>query len=105
MTDLISLQKASGSFEIANEGWAGSVLEEYLGNDKEVEMTCPVGIAMHLWITALSMKIFEMKMGDKKDLWALVLRKSKIFLEGELKNEKEKYDALMEHAEKYVERK
>ena len=102
MTDLISLQKSNGSFEITNEGWAGSVLEEYLGNYKEVEMTCPVGIGLYLWITALSMKIFEVKMGDKKELWLLVLRKSEIFLEGELKNEKEKYDVLIEHAEKYV---
>ena len=102
MTDLISLQKSNGSFEITNEGWAGSVLEEYLGHYKEVEMTCPVGIAMYLWITALSMKIFEVKMGDKKELWVLVQRKSKIFLSGELKNEKEKYEVLIEHSKKYI---
>ena len=102
MTDLIRLQKSNGSFEITNKGWTGSVLEEYLGHYKEVEMTCPGGFAMYLWITALSMKTLEVKMGDKKELWVLVHQKSKIFLEKELKNEKEKYEALIEHAEKYI---
>ena len=81
MTDLISLQKSNGSFEITNDGWTGSVVEKYLGNYNEVEKTCPVGIAMYVWITALSMKILEVKMGDKEEIWVLVHQKSKTFRE------------------------
>ena len=57
---------------------------------------------MNLWITALSMKILEIKMSDKKDLWNLVVQKSEKFLKEQLKKEKRNYKELIDLAVKYV---
>ena len=43
-----------------------------LGAYTDVKFGCPKGMNKNLWITALSMKILEIRMGDKKDLWDLV---------------------------------
>ena len=102
ITDLINLQKANGAFELSSENWVGSVLEEYLGSYSDVKSNCPPGIEMNLWITALSMKILEIEMGDKKDLWDLVMRKSHRFLNQKLKGNLE---ILIDQAEKYVKKK
>ena len=102
MTELISLQKSNGLFEISNKEWTGSVLEKYLGAYTEVKFGCPLGMKTYLWITALSMKILEIKMSDKKDLWDLVAQKSEKFLKEELKQEMENYKSLIDLAEKYV---
>ena len=102
MTELINLQKSNGVFELSSENWVGSVLEEYLGSYSDVKSNCPPGIEMNLWITALSMKILEIKMGDKKDLWDLVMRKSHKFLNQKLKGNLE---ILIDQAEKYVKKK
>ena len=102
MTELISLQKSNGLFEISNKEWKGSVLEKYLGPYTEVRFGCPLGMKTYLWITALSMKILEIKMSDKKDLWDLVAQKSEKFLKEELKQEMENYKSLIDLAEKYV---
>ena len=77
MTEYINLQKSSGIFEISPENWAKCVLEKYLGNYMNVKSTCPSGNRMHLWITALAIKILELKMGDKKELWDLVVKRAK----------------------------
>ena len=61
MAELISLQKSNGLFEISNKEWTGSVLEKYLGAYTEVKFGCPLGMKSYLWITALSMKILEIK--------------------------------------------
>ena len=102
MTEVISLQKSNGMFDVSREHWAGSVLETYLGSYIDVKSNCPSGIKMHLWITALSMKILEVKMEDKKDLWDLVMQKSKKFLNAEVNKVNEKYENLMNQAEKFV---
>ena len=99
MTELISLQKSDGVFKISDEDWTGSVLEEYLGSYSDVKSDCPPGIEINLWITALSMKILETKMEDKKDLWDLVMRKSHKFLKKELNGAMEN---LFDQAAKYV---
>ena len=99
MTELISLQKSNGVFKISDEDWTGSVLEDYLGSYSDVKSNCPLGIEMNLWITALSMKVLEIKMEDKKDLWDLVMRKSHKFLNQELKGAMEN---LIDQAAKYV---
>ena len=57
---------------------------------------------MHLWITALSMKILEIKMEEKKELWDLVARKSQKFLSLEMQKEKRNCQELNDQAEKYV---
>ena len=102
MTELIYLQKSNGVFEISSENWIGSVYEEYLGSYFDVKSSCPTGIYINLWITALSMKIFEVKMEDKKDLWDLVMQKSHKFLNAKLNNINENYENLMNQAEKFV---
>lgn len=102
MAELISLQKSNGVFEISNKEWTGSVLEKYLGAYTEVKFGCPLGMNMYLWITALSIKILEIKMGNKKELWDLVAQKSEKFLKEELKQEMENYKSLITLAEKYV---
>ena len=99
MTELINLQKSNGVFEISSENWSGSVYEEYLGSYSDVKSSCPEGIDTNLWITALSMKIFEIKMADKKDLLDLVMRKSHKFLNQQVKGNMEN---LIDRAEKYV---
>ena len=102
MAELISLQKSNGLFEISNKEWIGSVLEKYLGAYTDVKFGCPLGMKTNLWITALSMKILEIKMGDKKDLWDLVAQKSEKFLKEELKQDMGNYKSLIDLAEKYV---
>ena len=105
MAELISLQKSNGLFEISNKEWIGSVLEKYLGAYTEVKFGCPLGMNVYLWITALSMKILEIKMGNKKELWDLVAQKSEKFLKKELKQDMENYKSLIDLAEKYVKNK
>ena len=105
MAELISLQKSNGLFEISNKEWTGSVLEKYLGAYTEVKFGCPLGMNVYLWITALSMKILEIKMGNKKELWDLVAQKSEKFLKKELKQDMENYKSLIDLAEKYVKNK
>ena len=102
MTELIGLQMSNGLFDISNKEWTGSVLEKYLGAYTEVKFGCPLGMKTYLWITALSMKILEIKMSDKKDLWDLVAQKSEKFLKEEFKQEMENYKSLIDLAEKYV---
>ena len=77
IAELISLQISNGIFEIPDDGWPGRVLNEYPGTFEQVNIGCPLGIYMHLWITALSMKILEIKMSEEKDLWDLVVQKVK----------------------------
>ena len=102
MTELINLQKSNGVFELSSENWNGSVLEEYLGSYSDVMSSCPNGIDINLWITALSMKILEVKMADREDLWDLVMQKSKKFLNAEVNKVNENYENLMNQAEKFV---
>ena len=103
--DLINLQKSNGAFEVSVNGWDGSILEKYLGSYSDLYSKCPSGISIHLWITALSMKILELKMGEEKDLWDLVMRKSQIFIRAELNKLKADYEELIDQAEKFVQSK
>ena len=102
MTELINLQKSNGMFDVTHEHWAGSVLEIYLGSYIDVTSNCPSGIEIHLWITALSMKILEIKMGDKKELWYLIARKGQKFLNLEMQKENRNCQELIDQAENYV---
>ena len=102
MTELINLQKSNGMFDVTHEHWAGSVLEIYLGSYIDVTSNCPSGIEIHLWITALCMKILEIKMGDKKELWDLIARKGQKFLNLEMQKENRNCQELIDQAENYV---
>ena len=102
MTELINLQKSNGAFDVSREIWTGSVLEKYLGDYEHVHSNCPSKIRMDLWITALCTKIFELKMGDDKELWDLVVRKSLKFLNVEMNQVEEDSQQLVAEAEKIV---
>ena len=102
LMELINLQKSNGAFEVSDDDWGGCILEQYLGSHSKVNSNCPPGIPMQLWITALSIKILEIKMGDEKDLWDLVMRKSQKFIREELNKIKEDYEELIDQAEKFV---
>ena len=102
MTELINLQKSNGAFDVSREYWVGSVLEDFLGDYEDVKSNCPSEIEMSLWITTLSLKILEIKMGDEKELWDLVVRKSLKFLNGEMQKTKQDFQRLIEQAEKFI---
>ena len=102
MSELINLQKSNGIFDIFSNDWTGSVLDFYVGKYEDVQSSCPPGVTITLWITALAIKIMEIKMSDKKDLWELVAQKSKKSLNAELKKNKEQLQALLDKAEEYV---
>ena len=102
MTELVKLQTSSGMFEITANGWKTSVFETYLGKFQEVKESCPEGTELNAWLTSLAMKILELKMGEKKDLWELVAEKSKKFLLSQLLNNEEEYNKLQEKAEEYI---
>ena len=103
MSALIDVQNASGMFEIPDEiMWEESVFNMYTGSRKKVKLNCPKGVPLNLWITALAMKIMELKMSEKKELWELVFEKSKKYLAKQLMNNEEEYNKLQDAAEKYV---
>ena len=104
MTSLVNLQNSDGMFEIPNDDltWHESVFNIYTGTYEKVKMNCPEGTAFNLWITALAMKIMELKMPEKKDLWELVAQKSKKYLLGQFVKKVEEYNKLQESAEQYI---
>ena len=105
MTELIGLQKSNGIFDISSNDWTESVIAFYLGKYEDVQSSCPPGVTISLWITALALKIMEIKMSDKKELWELVAQKSKKSLNVELKNDKEQIQTILDQAEEYLEMK
>ena len=90
------------AFDVSCQNWIGSVLEEYLGCYEDVKSKCPSEIAMVLWVTALSIKIFEIKMEDEKELWELIMYKSMKFLKVETNKIKGDFQRLMDQAEEVV---
>ena len=102
MTQLISLQKSNGIFEISPPNWKGSVFEVFAGKYEDVQSSCPTGIKLNLWITALAIKIMEVKMSEKKELWELVIQKSKKLLNKEIKKNSETIQLLLDKAEEYI---
>ena len=77
MTELISLQKSNVIFDISSNDWTESVLDFYAGKYEDVQSSCPSGVAINLWITSIGIKIMEIKMSDKKELWELVAQKAR----------------------------
>jgi hypothetical protein len=65
MNELIGLQKSNGIFEISSKDWTKSVMDFYAGKYEDVKSSCPPGVTLELWITALAIKIMEVKMSDK----------------------------------------
>ena len=104
MTELIGLQKSNGIFDISSKDWAESILECYAGKYEDVKSSCPPGVKVELWITALSIKIMELKMSNQKELWELVAQKSKKSLNVELNKNKDQLQMLLDQAEEYLKR-
>ena len=103
MTELISLQKSNGIFEISSNNWIDSVFEFYSGMSyDECQSRCPSGVAFNLWITALAIKILELQMPSQKELWELIAQKGKRCLNIELNKDKEKLDMLLNKAEECI---
>ena len=102
MRELIGLQKSNGMFELSSEDWIDSVFEVYTGNYVDVQSSCPTGVAFNLWITALAIKIMEIKMSETKELWELVLHKSKERLNIELKKNEKQCQMLLNKAEERI---
>ena len=103
MTELIDLQNSNGIFEMPSSNWIDSVFELHTGMSyDDVQSNCPDGVAFNLWITALAIKIMELKMTAHKELWEIVLQKGKNSLNIELKNNKEKYEMLLNKAEESI---
>ena len=102
LAQVVSLQKSSGSFEICSDEWKNSTFEVYAGKFEDVLSSCPTGIKNTVWVTALAVKILELKMAETRDLWELVVKKSKQYILAELKEDKEKCEQLLSKAEEYI---
>ena len=62
MAALICLQKSGGAFEIPSDKWKTSGFEVYLGKYEDCNSSCPARLKINLWVTALAIKILELKM-------------------------------------------
>ena len=102
MTALVKLQMSDGMFEAAADAWDNGVFNTYLGSFEATKSACPENTEFNLWLTALAVKILELKMDEKKHLWELVADKSKKYLLKHLGNNEEEYKKLQEKAEQYV---
>ena len=102
MTELIKFQKSNGTFEIPPENWKCSGFEEYAGMYEDVHSSCPDGVKSMLWITALAIKILELKMTEKEDLWELIAQKSRKSILAELNQDILELSVLLAKAEKYI---
>ena len=102
MTALICLQKSGGAFEIPSDKWKTSGFEVYLGKYEDCNSSCPASLKINLWVTALAIKILELKMIEKRDIWELAAKKSKKYLLNELKDDREQYRILLSKAEEYI---
>ena len=102
MTALINWQKSDGMFQITTDGWENSILKTYLGNIQDVRANCPANTTFNVWLTALAVKILELKMSEKKELWELVAEKSKKYILRELLKNEQEYRKLQERAEEYI---
>ena len=102
MTTLICLQKSGGAFDIPQDKWINSGLEVFLGKFEDCHSSCPAGSKITLWVTALAIKVLELKMIETKDIWELAAKKSKKYLLNELKEDSEQYRILIQKAEQYI---
>ena len=111
MTALINLQNFDGSFTILENTWNNSVFYFYAGevetvmkflNSFQKNQNIPKDARMDLWTTALAMKILELKMPEKKDLWELVVGKARLFLMTRMANNDENCNKFLQAAEKYI---
>ena len=89
--ELIRFQNSNGVFNLSSDEWKKSLFEEYAGGFVDVQSFCPVDLPLDSWITAIAIKIFEMKMSTMETLWKLVVQKSKTYLKKVHGNDYQKY--------------
>ena len=102
MTQLLDFQRSNGTFEISPENWINSIFEVYAGSYDDAQSSCPAGIKITLWITALAIEILELKLDEKRDLWELIVEKSIKYILSELKQNKLELMVLLTKAEKHI---
>ena len=103
MTRLVNLQSSGGVFIQCEENWWNEgVFIKYLGSFQDVMASCPYYTDINTWLTALAMKILEVYMTEKKELWELVAEKSNKYLLNQLLNNNELYNELQKKAEDFV---
>ena len=73
--ELIDLQLANGTFKY------GKCLETLINmTENGLNNTCPPGLDLDFWITAICVVILETRFDQDKDLWVLVAEKAKKYL-------------------------
>ena len=92
----------SSAFKLYSKKWKNSVFEEYTGSYEAVQSSCPKCVKITLWITALAIKILELKMLEKKDLWELVAQKSRKYIHAKLNQDIKERFSLLAKAEEYI---
>ena len=91
MNSIIDLQRSSGAFQ-----W-GSVLEKALKISKmDADKAAKDNGGLEVWVTALIIVYFKLKMTASKDLWELVVEKATKFVE---KNSQGKTHKILQNAE------
>ena len=93
--ELIDLQLANGSFNY------GKCLETLTNMPEDgLQSTCPPGLDLDFWITAICVAILETRFDQDKDLWVLVSEKAKKYL---IRNQKKNcLDEILEEARRLV---
>ena len=93
--ELIDLQLANGTFKY------GKCLETLMNMPEDsLNNTCPPGLELDFWITAICIVIIETRFDQDKDLWVLVAEKAKKYL---IRNQRRNCtDEILEEARKIV---
>jgi len=76
LTKLFNLQTANGSFKF------GTVIQDLIGMTERqiIEKFHETEVDV-VWITALALALLEKKFTDEKELWELIAKKAKIFIQ------------------------
>ena len=93
--ELIDLQLANGTFKY------GKCLETLVNmTENGLSSTCPPGLDLYFWITAICVVILETRFDQDKDLWVLVAEKAKKYL---IRNQRKNCtDEILEESRKIV---
>jgi hypothetical protein len=84
--------------------WEKCSLTKYVGSYEMVKESCPNGVEIPEWITALCIEILEAKMKDQKDLWELIAVKGKKYISKRVLNDNQKRRKLKQNAKEYIQK-
>jgi len=94
LTNLIHLQLANGCFKF------GQALENLIGmTEQELMEKCFKGEDSITWITAVAFATLEKFFSNDKDLWDLVAKKAKLFIQ---KHAKDNFDEIIKNAKTLI---